>query len=167
MELSEAKEKFVQAWGTLGSNWGVSRTMAQIHALLVTSPEAMSTEEIMEDLKISRGNANMNLRDLIDWGLIRKETKAGERKEYFYAEKDMWKAFIQVVKERRRRELEPIFRVLDEVHQVDDKKSKEAKAFLDSINGIQDLAAKADSALEILIKADESKFWGTFLKLFR
>ena len=88
MEFSEGKQKFIQTWGTLGSSWGISRTMAQVHALLLISPEALTTEEVMEDLKVSRGNANMNLRDLMDWGLISKVLVAGERKEYFVAEKD-------------------------------------------------------------------------------
>ena len=66
MDLQEGKEKFIQSWGALGSSWGVNRTMAQIHALLLISPEPMSAEEIMEELKISRGNANMNIRALIE-----------------------------------------------------------------------------------------------------
>ncbi|MCB0624548.1 MAG: transcriptional regulator, partial [Saprospiraceae bacterium] len=81
MDLREGKEKFIQSWGALGSSWGVNRTMAQIHALLLISPEALSADEIMEDLMVSRGNANMNLRALIDWGLVYKELKPGERKE--------------------------------------------------------------------------------------
>src|ERR1700741_4977652 len=101
MKYNEAKDKFIQTWGTLGSSWGISRTMAQVHALLLISPEPLSTEEIMEDLKISRGNSNMNVRDLIDWGLVYKELKAGERKEFFRAEKDIWKVAKQIIKERR------------------------------------------------------------------
>ena len=66
MELDQGKEKFIQSWGTLGSNWGINRTMAQVHALLLICPEALTAEEIMEQLKISRGNANMNIRALID-----------------------------------------------------------------------------------------------------
>ena len=66
MTLDEGKEKFIQTWGTVGSEWGVNRTMAMIHALLLVSPEALSAEEVMEQLGISRGNANMNLRALID-----------------------------------------------------------------------------------------------------
>ncbi|RZK15017.1 MAG: transcriptional regulator, partial [Pedobacter sp.] len=64
MELAAAKLKFIEAWGKLGSEWGINRTMAQVHALLLISPEALTTEEIMETLSISRGNANMTLRDL-------------------------------------------------------------------------------------------------------
>ena len=89
MKLTEGKEKFIQAWGTLGSSWGINRTMAQVHALLLIAPESLCAEDIMEELNISRGNANMNIRALMDWRLISKELKSEERKEFFSAEKDI------------------------------------------------------------------------------
>ena len=76
MNLEEAKNKFIQSWGTLGSQWGINRTMSQIHALLLVSAEPLSAEDVMEQLNISRGNANMNLRALMDWGLVTKESEA-------------------------------------------------------------------------------------------
>ena len=81
MEFKEAKNKFVQTWGALGSQWGINKTMAQIHALLMVSNEPISMEDIMEELQISRGNASMNLRALMDWGIVYKEYKAGARRE--------------------------------------------------------------------------------------
>lgn len=169
MKIDEAKEKFIQAWGTLGSNWGISRTMAQIHALLLVAPEPMSAEDVMEALSISRGNANLNLRALIDWGLVQKELRAGERKEFFVAEKDIWKVFRQVVKERRKRELEPMLRVLEELQAVESSSGKKAeeKAFTESIDGIYKFASKADKSLDTLIRADENWFLGTVMKLMR
>ncbi|GEP41494.1 GbsR/MarR family transcriptional regulator [Brevifollis gellanilyticus] len=109
-ELS--REEFIAQWGALGSNWGINRTMAQIHALLMTAPEPMYTDEIMERLSISRGNANTNIRELVGWGLVRLVVKKGERREYFEAEKDVWKMFITIAKERKRRELDPALAVL-------------------------------------------------------
>ncbi|MDQ3049153.1 MAG: transcriptional regulator [Bacteroidota bacterium] len=168
MKLAESKEKFINAWGTLGSNWGINRTMAQVHALLMVTPDPMSAEDIMEELNISRGNANMNIRMLIDWGLVFKEMRSGERKEYFYAEKDIWKVFKQVAKERRRRELEPIFKVLEEVKQVDgDKRDRKVKAFVDTIEQIDRFARKADKTIDTMIKADENWLVGSFMKLMR
>lgn len=168
MDLREGKEKFIQAWGTLGSNWGINRTMAQVHALLMISPQALSAEEIMEELNISRGNANMNLRALIDWGLVEKELKPGERKEYFSAEKDIWRVFKQVVKERRKRELEPVFRVLDEVKNIEgNKNDKNVKAFTEAVEGIQKVASKADKVLDTVIKADENWLLGPLMKLMK
>lgn len=168
MKLVEAQEKFIQAWGTLGSSWGINRTMAQVHALLLISPEALSAEDIMNELNISRGNANMNVRALIDWGLVSKEYKSGERKEFFSAEKDIWKVATQVMKERRKRELEPVLKVLNEVGHIDgDKKDKHIKAFTDAIDGIQGVVSKADKTLDTLIKADENWFVSSFMKLLK
>ena len=168
MELKEAKEKFIHAWGTLGANWGINRTMAQLHALMLIAPEPLSTEEIMDELNISRGNTNMNIRALIDWGLVERVHKSGERKEFFKAEKDMWKVFRQVTKERRKREIEPIFKILEELsHVKGNSNDKKIKAFADTIKGIHSFASKTDKTLETLIKADENWFISSFLKLVK
>ena len=108
MTYPEGKEKFIQSWGTLGSNWGINRTMAQIHALLLLAPDVLNAEEIRDELKISMGNANMNLRALIDWGLVYKEHKTGERKEFFRAEKDMLEIVKKIIQQRKKKELEPL-----------------------------------------------------------
>ncbi|WP_316796839.1 GbsR/MarR family transcriptional regulator [Pedobacter agri] len=168
MELAAAKLKFIEAWGKLGSEWGINRTMAQVHALLLISPEALTTEEIMETLSISRGNANMTLRDLIGWGLIEKQHKAGERKEYFFADKDVWNIARQVAKERKKRELEPVLKVLNELSTVTgDEKDPEFKTFKKSVTDINKLAINVDKTLETMLKAEESWFWGSVLKVFK
>lgn len=87
MEYQEAKNKFISTWGSLGSLWGINKAMAQIQALLFISTEALTTEDIMEELQISRGNTSMNVRQLIDWGIVTKELRPGERKEYFLPKK--------------------------------------------------------------------------------
>ena len=115
MQVNEAKQQFIQAWGTLGSNWGINRTMSQVHALLLLAEEPLSTDEIMADLQISRGNANMNVRALIEWGLVSKILKPGDRKEYFVAEKQISKVARQIARERRKRELQPVLTTLAEI----------------------------------------------------
>jgi len=168
MELAAAKLKFIEAWGKLGSEWGINRTMAQVHALLLISAEALTTEEIMESLSISRGNANMNLRDLIGWGLVEKQHKAGERKEYFFADKDVWNIARQVAKERKKRELEPVLKILTELSQVaGDEKDPEFKTFKKSVTDINKLANNVDKTLETMLKAEENWFWGSVLKVFK
>lgn len=166
MTLDEGKEKFLQSWGALGSSWGINRTMAQIHALLLISPEAKSAEEVMSELKISRGNANMNIRALIDWGLVFKELKAGERKEYFVAEKDMWEVVKNIIIQRKKRELEPMLRVLDEISSVEEV-DDESREFVEIIREIKLFSSKADSTLDTLVKADSNWFVGTFMKMIK
>ncbi len=168
MELAEGKQKFIEAWGKLGSEWGINRTMAQVHALLLVSPEAMTTEEIMEELSISRGNANMTLRDLISWGLIEKQHKPGERKEYFYADKDTWNIARQVAQERKKRELDPVLKILSELQSVKgDEKDPAYKTFKTSIAGINKLASNVNRTLDTMLKAEESWFWGSIFRIFK
>ena len=167
-ELEEAKLQFIQAWGKLGSEWGINRTMAQVHALLLVTPGSLTTEEIMESLSISRGNANMTLRDLMSWGLVEKQHKPGERKEYFYADKDTWNIARQVAKERRKRELDPVIKILDELVKVEgDAKDADYKTFHKTVKDINKLAKNVDKTLETMINAEESWFWGSILKIFK
>ncbi|MEO1449523.1 MAG: MarR family transcriptional regulator [Bacteroidota bacterium] len=167
MQLHEAKEKFIQAWGALGSNWGINRTMAQVHALLLISPESLSAEEIMGVLSISRGNANMNLRALIDWGLVRKEHKSGHRREFFYAEKDIWQVAQRVISERRKRELKPVLQVLGEVQDVSDQEGDpaEVKAFVEAVENLERIVSQADQFLEVAVNAERSWFFDTLIKM--
>ncbi|MGF7077394.1 GbsR/MarR family transcriptional regulator [Mucilaginibacter sp. 3215] len=168
MELAEAKLKFIEAWGKLGSEWGINRTMAQVHALLMISPEALTTEEVMAELSISRGNANMTLRDLIDWGLVEKQHKTGERKEFFYAEKDVWTIARRVAEERKKRELTPIIKILDQLAGVNgDAKDPAYKAFKTTVTDINKLANNVNKTLDTMLKAEENWFFGSILKVFK
>ena len=168
MNFNQAKTQFIQTWGTLGSEWGINRSMAQVHALLLISPEPLSTENVMEELSISRGNANMNLRDLINWNLISKVLVPGDRKEYFEAEKDIWEIARRIAKERKKRELEPVLKVLDQLKQADlDKSLKTHQSFLATINDLDDFVGKMDKSVEVMLKADESWFFSTLLKLIK
>lgn len=168
MDLHEAKQQFIQSWGVLGSSWGINRAMAQIHAFLLVAPEAVNADEVMEALQISRGNVNMNIRELINWGIVEKVLKPGDRKEYFVAEKDIWKVAMRIMKERKKRELDPIISTMEQLKTVEaDKKDAEAKAFIQTISQIQKFAKQADGALAGLIKADENWFTGTLLKMFK
>ena len=110
-----ALDEFVLLWGEMASHWGINRTMAQIHALLYATAQPLDTDEIMERLQISRGNANMNLRALVDWNLVRKTHQIGSRKDFFVAESDVWTITTTIIEERQRREIKPVQRALDQV----------------------------------------------------
>ena len=167
-ELSPVMKKFILHWGEMGTRWGINRTMAQIHALLLISADPLTQDDMMEELNISRGNANMNIRELIDWGLVDRVIIPGERKEYFVAEKDIWKVVKQIVKERKKRELEPMLRLLDQLEDVEgDKRDKNIKSFVDTVSSIKKLGKQADKTLDIMVKADESWFIGNLVKMFK
>ncbi len=168
MKLTEAKQQFISSWGAFGTQWGINRTMAQLHALLLVSVNPLTQDEMMEQLSISRGNVNMNIRDLIGWGLVDRVIISGERREYFTAEKDIWKVATQIIKERKKRELDPMIKMLSQLENIDgDKKDKEIQQFTQVIAGIKKLGMQADKTLDVLIKAEENWFTGSVLKMFK
>lgn len=167
MEFKEAKNKYIQTWGALGSQWGINKTMAQIHALLMISIEPISVEEIMEELKISRGNASMNIRSLIDWGIVFKESKTGERKEFFTAEKDLDKLAITIAKERSKREIKPAVRILQEVSNIKINNSKSQKHFKEQTEKLHEFVLKADNVIEKMTQYKENWMSKLIVKLIK
>jgi DNA-binding transcriptional regulator GbsR (MarR family) len=127
-----AVQAFVDFWGEMASNWGINRTMAQIHALLYCSERPLNTDDIMARLDISRGNANMNLRSLTDWNLVAKTRLPGSRKDFYVAEKDVWAITAQIIKERERREIKPVRRQLEDcTHLLLDDRAEDVAALPD------------------------------------
>ena len=166
--LARARDEFVTQWGAIGSAWGINRTMAQIHALLIVTPRPLSTDEIMEELKISRGNAHGNLRELVSWGLIRSVVRKGERKEYFEAEKDVWKMFCIVARERRRRELRPAMNVLQDCAAATrGLKGAEAAAFNKQIKALSDFLNLADNVITKVTRSEQSRMIPWALKFLK
>lgn len=132
--LIQARRDFIDLWGQMAEHWGINRTMAQIHALLMIAPGPMTADDIMEELQISRGNVSMNLRDLINWSIVRRTSVAGDRRDFFATEADVWTMFQEIFRERKKRELDPLINRLDECLQhagrkpgaVEDKAAHEA-----------------------------------------
>lgn len=117
----------------MGSAWGISRTMAEVHALLFITGEPLCTDEIMERLEISRGNASMSLRALTDWSVVTRTHKRGDRKEYFKAEQDVWAMFRAIVRERMKREVDPMLAAIYEIRDLTGEKKGKGKLAADPV----------------------------------
>ena len=165
MNHSEAKEKFLETWGSLGTQWGISKTVAQIHALLLISPEPISTDTVMEELMISRGNANMSLRTLLDWQLIYKKVVPGDRKEYFIAEKDIWKWSHRIGKIRKQKELNPMLDSLKELVTVKKGTTAAEKEFEKQIKELKDFIAMIDNLGDKLLNSNKGEMLIKIMKL--
>jgi len=167
-QFAAARDEFVTQWGAMGNQWGINRTMAQIHALLMITPRAMTTDEVMEDLQISRGNAHMNLRELVGWGLIRSVIRKGERREYFEAEKDVWKMFCIIVRERKRREIRPAINVLkDCIDRTAVLKGPEAVVFTQQTRALCEFMEMADGVLSKVVRSEQSTMIPWALKFLK
>ncbi len=165
MEYKEAKHKFINTWGSLGSLWGINKAMAQIQALLFITKEPLSMEDIMEELKISRGNTSMNLRQLMDWGIVTKELIAGERKEFFTTEKDVQELTRVIAKERSRREIKPVIKLLKDVSNIENT-SPEAEELIKQTKALHELTKTADEMINKLVTQKQNWITKSFVKLF-
>ena len=151
--LTEAQERFVQTWGQMAGAWGVTRTMAEAHALLYITGEALNSDDLMHRLRISRGNASMTLRALLDWGLVAKVHKRGDRKEYFRAEQDVWSILRTILRERAKRELAPMLASLHEIRDLttDAERADDHNARLDAM---LEFATIADQLIQRCVDSD-------------
>jgi DNA-binding transcriptional regulator GbsR (MarR family) len=117
-QLRTAQDLFIRRWGEMGQTWGINRTMAEIHALCYITAQPVCTDDVMERLNISRGNASMSLRALCDWGIIRRLHKRGERREYFESLGDVWEMFSIIAAERKRREMDPVLETIKQCQRM-------------------------------------------------
>jgi DNA-binding transcriptional regulator GbsR (MarR family) len=123
VQLREAQDTFIRRWGEMGQTWGINRTMAEIHALLYIVGQPLCTDDVMERLHISRGNASLSLRGLCDWGIVRRQHRRGERREYFESLSDVWEMFSIIAAERKRREMDPVLETIKQCQHVLDESS--------------------------------------------
>ncbi len=167
MNYNEAKNKFISTWGALGTLWGINKAMAQIHALLLISPEPLSMEDIMEELQISRGNTSMNLRQLMDWGIVFKENKMGERKEYFTSEKDVQELARQIAKERSRRELQPTIKILNDVSNIQDDGTAKTTELIKQTKALHEMANNLDIMMNKVVGQEQNWITKALVKLIK
>jgi HTH-type transcriptional regulator, glycine betaine synthesis regulator len=159
--VERSRALFIGRWGEMAASWGISRTMAEIHALLFISRDPLCTDDLMEGLQISRGNASMNLRQLLNWGLIHRTHRRGDRKEYFLAECDVWQMFEIISRERRRREIEPIIETIAKCREMLDAPAKGRRkapdddvALYDSrLRDMQDFFSVANTLFNVFVKS--------------
>lgn len=164
LEFSDCKQKFLDTWGKLGPQWGINKTMAQIHALLLVSKNPLNVEQMLKELDISKANAHLNLKALMEWGLIYKDCRDNCRCEYYVAEKNVHQIFKQILINRKKRELDPILEQIDALVRCSET-CEESKEFRKMLLELKDFTNKADHALELLKKTDSHWFYNTLMKM--
>ncbi|WP_417708784.1 GbsR/MarR family transcriptional regulator [Roseibium aggregatum] len=152
-----AKEKFILYWGDMGGQWSVNRSVAQIHALLFLSPEPMNAEQISEELGIARSNVSNSLKELVGWRLIQRVPVAGDRREHFVAETDVWEMALLIAKGRKEREIDPAIRAIDVcVRQAEKEKTLHPVA-LERMQEMHQFLTTADRWSEQMLSVPKSK----------
>lgn len=167
----EARERFVALWGDMAPAWGINKTMAQIHALLYSETEELDTDTIMAALDISRGNAHLNLQRLLEWQLVHKVHKSGDRRDYYAAEKDVWNIVSTIMRERQQQELAPIKEKLEECIRIleesgpNDVESAEFKQRMENYTEFLSMFERFSNALLPYINSKNVGFIKQLVKL--
>jgi len=152
MELSILEQRFVLHWGEMGSRWGVSRSVAQIHALLFLAERPLAAEEIAAALDVARSNVSMSLKELLGWRLIRTVHQPGDRRDFYSTSQDVWEIFRIIVTERRHRELDPTLTVLREcmLERAANARDREAqKKIAEVLQFVESLASWSEQMLRL------------------
>jgi DNA-binding transcriptional regulator GbsR (MarR family) len=164
--LDPSKDEFVAEWGALGPAWGMTRTVARVHALLMVSDRPLTTDEIMDRLAISRGGAHGALKELASMGIVSSAIRKGERKESFTGEKDPWKVFVAIMRERKRREVEPVLAALERcLGACRDLEGDEAREFEKQLERLREFVSAGDRVMERLVTSERSTILGWMMSL--
>lgn len=143
-QLSPAVERFILHWGDLGGQWGVNRSVAQIHALLYLAERPLTAEDIAETLGLARSNVSNSIKELMAWRLIHRIPVRGDRRDHFEAETDIWEMVTRIAQGRKEREIDPAAEALracmaeaerdDQISPVALKRLEEMLDFVETIN---------------------------------
>jgi HTH-type transcriptional regulator, glycine betaine synthesis regulator len=162
-QVREIEDRFAQQWGDMATLWGVSAAMGRIHGLLYITGRAMTAEEIMERLQISRGGVSMALRALMGWGTVRRQHLPGQRRQHFVAEQDPWTWLKRVIAERRRREVDPIVAAITEcltlARQIPTDHPDQA-AMVDRLERLTEFVGVFCRAIEVFLALDRDTVMG-------
>lgn len=113
-ELPPIARKFILHWGEMGTRWGINRTVAQVHALLFLSEQPLHAEQICEILSLARSNVSVALKELQGWGIVKLTHLEGDRRDHFESMKDIYEMFRVIMNERRRREVDPTLKLIED-----------------------------------------------------
>jgi DNA-binding transcriptional regulator GbsR (MarR family) len=159
----EHSERFIESWGSLGILWGINRSMARIHAFLLTSEDPMDLDKISESLQISRGNASMCLRELRNWGIIQRVHLPADRRDYYVAEPDAMKMFFEIGRERKQREFDPALHAVRLL--LAEGKTEKSETVHRRLTGIERLMTTIDRILDKCL--DDEKMTKAVLNLLK
>lgn len=172
--MDEARRLFIERWAQMATHWGVPRSMAEVHALLFVEGRPFNTDELMARLGISRGNASMTVRTLVEWGIVSKSHRREDRRDYYQAEQDVMTLFATVIRVRKRREVDPLLTLVSDCraavsrvpcHGQDPQAQRDAADLDRKLDDIDAFVRAVDALAEQYLHADRKGIGQLFAAL--
>lgn len=148
--LSKTEEAFILHWGQMGTQWGINRTVAQVHALLYLSEKPLNAEEICDILNVARSNVSTSLKELVGWGIVKKTAILGDKRDHFASVKDVWELARIIASERKKREIDPTISVLRECIQEAEQDDATSATTLERLRNMAKFLETTTSAYDRL-----------------
>lgn len=149
----EIIDRFIESWGAMGAFWGVNSSVARIHALLIVTDRAWSLDDIAERLRISKGNASMCLKELRSWKVVRRESRPGDRREYYTSEPSSWTMLFSIARERKRREFDPLVESVRTT--LAQAKAQPQGIAVDRLAGMEEMLTTLERLADRALKSEE------------
>jgi DNA-binding transcriptional regulator GbsR (MarR family) len=149
-------DRFVDSWGSMGSLWGVNASVARVHGLLIATERPWCLDDIAKRLGISKSNVSTSLKELRSWGVIRKTYLSGDRREFYLCEPDVWKMLFCIMRERKKREFDPVISNIQEV--LESAKESPDGIALDRLKQMEQLLVTFDGlAVKLLTSESQAR----------
>ena len=155
--LPLAIEQFVLRWGDMGGQWGVNRSVAQIHALLYVAERPLTAEDIADKLGMARSNVSNSIRELLAWKLIRRVPVLGDRRDHYEAETDLWQMVSRIAQGRKEREIDPAVAALRHVLDTAEGDPRVGKTARARLHELQDFVATIDGWYDQMLTVPPGK----------
>ncbi len=158
--LQLAKNRFIERISHAGDDFGLNSFVVKLYALLYLSNRPLSLDEISEALGASKGNVSINIRELENWGAVKKLWVKGSRKDYYEAEIEIKKVLLNKVKTGIQKRLGEISNLIEEFNsnlslsdgKLSEEDRKSVKIYKERFKKIQDLEKVIKTGLSLAEK---------------
>lgn len=160
-KLELAQDKFLAGIGRISDAFGLNRFVAQLYVLLYLRSGPMSLDDIAKALGVSKGNVSINIRELENWGAVKNIWIKGSRKDYYEADLDVKKIFLNKVKSAVQRRTAELSGLLDEFEkaldtnnndELSEEEAKQISIYAERLKKIKDMKNTVMSAVELFSK---------------
>ncbi len=158
--ISQIKDNFVESLGQISRFWGFPRGMGCVFAVLYMSPDPLSLDDIVRRAGITKGAVSTDVRALARMGLVHRSSRLGDRKDYYVAETDFYKAVRAILGERQNaefsRSLQAVRNTLTELKAARGVTDEAEREFLVArIQALQDFFDAIDSLTRAVARLDK------------
>src|SRR5437867_13211744 len=117
--VDQARGVFIEGMGAASATSGVlSQLQGRIFAVLFLEDHPLSLDDIAEALHLSKSNISINIRNLVEWHLVRRISVPSSRRDHYEAASDFWRVMQEIMERRFRWNTRHLIAPCDETSRI-------------------------------------------------